>query len=247
MSAAALAVGYGVLSALLREPDGETLEALGETGSVEALERAAAALGGAAPAAAARLDRALRSADAESVRAERGRAFGHAVRGPCPPYELEYGGEHFLAKSHRLGDLSAFYRAFGVEIGREAHERADHAAAEAEFLLYLVIKRATAEEEGAAERAAVCRNAERRFLEEHLGWFLPALAARVERREPGGVLDATLALGVEVVRAHAASCGARLGSADLALREVGSEDEETVVTCSAGDPLAAASARGFEV
>lgn len=163
---------------------------------------------------------------------ERVRVFGHAVRGPCPPYELEYGPEHFLGKSHRMGDAAAFLRAFGVEVAGTARERPDHVAVEAEFLSLLCLKRALAEGRGEGERASVCRDAERLFLEEHLGRFLPALSRRVAEREPGGALDAALSLGVALAERHGASVGARIGPPDLDLRPLGTVEEETVVSCS---------------
>src|SRR5262245_35587475 len=43
-------------------------------------------------------------------------AFGHAARGPCPLNEIEYGELKAdpLIQPHRLADLAAFYRAFGL-------------------------------------------------------------------------------------------------------------------------------------
>ena len=52
-------------------------------------------------------------------------AFGHAVQGTSPPYELEYGEEHSHRQPHELGDIAAFYAAFGLRIATSSHERVD--------------------------------------------------------------------------------------------------------------------------
>ncbi len=230
--------GAGALAAAgVREPDdGEFRAALREEGFRGAAEELLAALERRGGVRLLEPWRRLAAAHADRPRGElvdeRIRVFGHAVRGPCPPYELEYGTEHFLGKSHRMGDAAAFYRAFGVELSGSARERPDHAAVEAEFLSLVCLKRALAEGRGEGERAAVCADAERLFLEEHLGRFLPALARRVAELEPGGALDAALALAAALASVHAAAVGARLGSPDLELRALGSLEEETVVSCS---------------
>jgi hypothetical protein len=235
--AGALAAGWSLAAAALREP-GPELEAVAAdpafVSEADALLGAVPAAGG--PCLARAWDRfraAFAARGAAGLAGERARALGHAVRGPCPPYELEYGPEHFLGKSHRLGDIAAFYRAFGVDVSRAARERPDHVAVEAEFLSLVALKRFLALREGRADRAAICRDAERAFLEDHLGRFLPSFARRVAGREPGGALAAAAALAETVARVHAAAVGARLGSPDAELREIGTVEEETVVSCGA--------------
>jgi putative dimethyl sulfoxide reductase chaperone len=235
--ARALGGAWALVAAGLREPDGGEFRAALRTGEFRgAADGIVGELegwgGGGLHGPWRRLAAAHAGRTREELVEERVRVFGHAVRGPCPPYELEYGTEHFLGKSHRMGDAAAFYRAFGVEVSGSAHERPDHAAVEAEFLSLLCIKRALAEERGEEDRAAVCLDAERLFLDEHLGRFLPALALRVAEREPGGALDAVLSLAAALAGVHAAAVGARLGRPDLELRALGSLEEETVVSCS---------------
>ena len=48
-------------------------------------------------------------------------AFGHAARGSCPLNEIEYGDIKAdpLFQPHRLADLAAFYRAFGLEVAEK--------------------------------------------------------------------------------------------------------------------------------
>ncbi len=230
--ARALAAAWALAAAGLRDPDGALLAALSDGEVLAGAEAALGALDPSLPGEWDRFRRAAAAAGGEGLRQERARILGHAVRGPCPPYEIEYGPEHFLGKSRRLGDVAAFYRAFGVEASLAAREREDHAAMEAEFLSFLCLKRALAAEGGEAERAAVCRDAERLFLEEHIGRFLPAFARRVEEREPDAALAAAARLAAGTARVHAGLVKARLGSPDMELRELGSMEEETVISCS---------------
>ena len=71
-------------------------------------------------------------------------AFGHAARGVCPLNEIEYGDLKAdpLFQPHRLADLAAFYRAFGLELADEAGERPDHIGMELEFMSILSAKEA---------------------------------------------------------------------------------------------------------
>jgi len=129
------------------------------------------------------------------------RVFGLVVSKECPPYEVQYCPQTFsVYRSQRLADVAGFYRAFGVEPGRDAPERADHLACELEFLAWLVAKERHARaQEGAqwAERAAICRDAQRDFLAEHLAWWVPAFAralgARAAALDPPATLQAALA------------------------------------------------------
>lgn len=231
-----LAAAWALTAAGLRDPDGDLPAALADGGFLAEAERALASLdpdGGAGLLLSwGNYRQAAAAAAPEGLRRERARILGHAVRGPCPPYEIEYGPEHFLGKARRLGDVAAFYRAFGLEVGRDAREREDHVALEAEFLSFLCLKRALAGERGEEERATVCRDAERLFLEEHIGRFLPSFARRVAEREPASALAAAARLAAATAGIHASLVGARVGSPDLDLRELGSLEEETVVSCS---------------
>ncbi|MBI2947112.1 MAG: molecular chaperone TorD family protein [Verrucomicrobia bacterium] len=70
--------------------------------------------------------------------------FGHAARGSCPLNEIEYGDLKAdpLFQPHRLADLAAYYRAFGLEITEDATERPDHICVELEFMSMLAAKEA---------------------------------------------------------------------------------------------------------
>jgi hypothetical protein len=234
--AAALAAAWSLAAAALREPEDGLGATLADGGPLGKAGREVGGLDGGGPggleAVWERYRAAVLRAGPAEMAGERARILGHAVRGPCPPYEIEYGSEHFLGKSRRLGDVAAFYRAFGVEVADGAREREDHAAVEAEFLSLLCAKRALAAGRGEAEREGICRDAERLFLEEHLGRFLPSFARRVAEREPGSALAVAARLAAATARVHASLVGARLGAADLELVEPGTLEEEAAISCS---------------
>ena len=56
--------------------------------------------------------------------------------------EIEYGDAQAdpLFQPHRLADLAAFYRAFGLELAADAAERQDHLCIELEFMSVLAAK-----------------------------------------------------------------------------------------------------------
>ena len=95
------------------------------------------------------------------------------VNGPFP-YESEHKKGHDFAKANILADIMGFYRAFGVE---PAGDRADHIAAELEFMHLLTLKEHYAAGEGDQEHAALCREAGQKFFREHLSLWTESLLA----------------------------------------------------------------------
>lgn len=111
------------------------------------------------------------------------RCFGHAISKECPPYETEYGQSHIFQQTQTLADVAGFYTAFGLQPAPTMHERLDHISVELEFMHFLCLKEAHALVNGhAEEQLGVCRQAQRKFLDEHLGqWvlaFIEGLAAK---------------------------------------------------------------------
>src|SRR5262249_53541778 len=93
--------------------------------------------------------------------------FSHAAPGLCPMNEIEYGDikADALFQPHRLADLAAFYRAFGLEVSPEATERHDHICLELEFMSVLAAKEAYAlEHQLDAEDVVLCCDAQKKFL-----------------------------------------------------------------------------------
>lgn len=111
-------------------------------------------------------------------------ALGHSLAPECPPYETEYQPAHIFQKSQDLADVAGFYHAFGLEVAPQARERPDHLSLELEFMHFLAWKEAYALEQGhGMEKIALCRQAQRKFLQEHLGWvslFVQRLAQKAE-------------------------------------------------------------------
>jgi DMSO reductase family type II enzyme chaperone len=101
------------------------------------------------------------------------RGFG-AAGSLC--YETEYGLPHEFRQAQEMADICGFYRAFGFESGGPLHERPDHLAVELEFMHVLALKEAYALHNGNLEHAEVVIDAQRKFLEEHLGNWINLFA-----------------------------------------------------------------------
>ncbi len=112
--------------------------------------------------------------------------FGHTISRECPPYETEYGSAHLFQQAQRLGDIAGFYRAFGLEVSDRAKERVDHITVELEFMGFLSLKEAYALTHHGEEKASICREAQQKFLEEHLGRWVPLFSNLLRHKAPQG-------------------------------------------------------------
>jgi putative dimethyl sulfoxide reductase chaperone len=161
-------------------------------------------------------------------------AFGHAARGRCPLNEIESGDIKAdpLFQPHRLADLAAFYRAFGLEVAEDADERHDHICLELEFMCVLAAKEAYAlEHQLDLGDLSLCRDAQKRFLREHLGRWTPAFARRLARMAGDTALGALANLTRVFVEAECARFGIAPGSEDLLLRPVDETAESMCNSC----------------
>ncbi len=114
--------------------------------------------------------------------------WGHTISSECPPYEMEYWPAHIFQKSQGLADVSGFYHAFGLKISSQARERPDHLSMELEFMHFLTWKEAYALKQGHdGEKITLCRQAQAKFLEEHLSW-LSLFVQRLSQKAEGSFL-----------------------------------------------------------
>lgn len=111
--------------------------------------------------------------------AEYDRLFSHRTTILCPIYEVEYDRNRAVSQGPTLADIAGFYRAFGLELA--VNERPDHLALELEFMSVLAYKEALALHDNLREQAEICRNAQRKFLEAHLGRWVGIFADTLAR------------------------------------------------------------------
>ena len=116
--------------------------------------------------------------------------FGLLVSSNCPPYESEYINSKFaFQRSNSLADINGFYHAFGLTTADGHPERPDHVVLELEFMACLLgLERRAADEDSTrrTDHQQVCRDAQSRFLQEHLGWWTPAFAKLLSVGDPQG-------------------------------------------------------------
>ncbi len=160
--------------------------------------------------------------------------FGHAVRGLCPAFEMEYGRNEILRQASDLADLAGFYKAFGLEIRDNANGRPDHIAAECEFMSVLCSKEAYAIEHSDQENAEICRDAQRTFLRDHLARWLPAFAHRTREADTDGLYGALASFADEFVKTECSHFDVHAGPATLQLRPPDPE-LDTSISCGPAD------------
>jgi putative dimethyl sulfoxide reductase chaperone len=226
---------YSALALGFRPPTDETVARITEPENSAALAVAAALididgklnLAGAIDALAA-AGRAAVSTLASSYRA----LFGHTARGSVAPYETEYGNEALFQQPQELGDLMGFYHAFGLTVRLDRHERPDHISCECEFLSFLAMKEAYALEHSDTEMLADTIKAQKLFLRDHVGRFLPTFARQLGREDTAGFYAQLADLCLRVVSLEANRLGIRLGAANLPLRPA--NDDRVPMACGSG-------------
>lgn len=162
--------------------------------------------------------------------------FGHTISQECPPYETEYGSAHVFQQAQRLGDIAGFYRAFGVEVSDRAKERLDHIAVELEFMSFLTLKEAYALTHDGEEKASICRDAQRKFLEDHLGCWAPLFAELLSRKASEGFyrsVSSSLGAFITAECRHTAANPAQFHEGDV--RPIPQEPEGGCFSCGMDD------------
>ena len=88
-----------------------------------------------------------------------------------------YGAEHIaeneFKRSRFLSDIAGFYKAFGLQTDKD---RPDFLVSELEFMYYLIHKEVKAPDE---EKASICRDAARKFFNEHLSLAGKKIAKKI--------------------------------------------------------------------
>jgi DMSO reductase family type II enzyme chaperone len=171
--------------------------------------------------------------DLAHLQSEHRRVFGHIESSPCPPYETRYGTHHLFQQTQQLADIAGFYRAFGLTLSREAHERPDHLAIELEFLHFLSFKTAYALQHHGPEQADLCRDAEQKFLSDHLLQWAPSFARRLEETAGGGWYGQLAGLLSAFLSTEAARQGCPHPE-DLPLQPVAFPPEGGTFSCGVG-------------
>ncbi len=132
------------------------------------------------------LEASLKGVALTDLQAQHRRVFEHTISKDCPPYETQYGAHHIFQQAQKLGDIGGFYRAFGMEISEEAKERLDHISVELEFMHFLTIKEAHALKNHGEEKADICREAQKKFVNDHLGpWLFVFTKKLIKKAETG--------------------------------------------------------------
>lgn len=178
----------------------------------------------------------LLPASSEALNAEYERTFGLLVSSACPPYESEYIGSKFaFQRSNALADLNGFYHAFGLQVSEAYPERPDHIVLELEFMARLLALENAAwnvEPVPRVDAGQVCRDAQVRFLREHLAWWTPAFSRLLCQAEPGGYYAAVGAFLAALIPAERTLLG--LPPASHNVRPSVAEAQELCDGCQIG-------------
>jgi DMSO reductase family type II enzyme chaperone len=118
------------------------------------------------------LKEAFRQYSQTDFEGEYNRLFAHIGSAKCPPYETEYGYDNVFQKTDAMADIAGFYTAYGLEVADDYRERADFISVELEFMQLLTLKEAYALENDRKEQYEICRDTQKKFLQDHLGRWL---------------------------------------------------------------------------
>jgi TorA maturation chaperone TorD len=120
------------------------------------------------------------------LQAEHRRVFSNVITLDCPPYETLFGNDHVFGQAHVMGDIAGFYKAFGVELSRDIHERMDHLSVELEFMHFLAYKESYARCHDGADKTQIVVDAQKKFVKEHIGRWVPLFARMLVKKADSG-------------------------------------------------------------
>ncbi|MBH0177223.1 MAG: molecular chaperone TorD family protein [Nitrospira sp.] len=121
------------------------------------------------------------------LQSEHRRVFSNVITLDCPPYETLFGNDHVFAQSHVMGDISGFYKAFGVELSKDIHERLDHLSVEFEFMHFLAYKESYSRCHDGAEKTQIVVDAQKKFVKNHIGRWVPLFCRMLGKKADSGL------------------------------------------------------------
>ena len=122
----------------------------------------------------------------QDLRDEHRRVFSNVIALDCPPYETLFGNDHVFGQSYVMGDIAGFYSAFGLQLSPDIHERLDHLSVELEFMHYLSYKESYAILHDGEEKLKTVIEAEKKFVKEHIGRWVPLFSGMLKRKADYG-------------------------------------------------------------
>ena len=121
------------------------------------------------------------------LQSEHRRVFSNVITLDCPPYETLFGNDHVFAQSHVMGDIAGFYKAFGVELSKDIHERLDHLSVEFEFMHFLAYKESYSRCHDSAEKTQIVVDAQKKFVKNHIGRWVPLFCRMLVKKADSGL------------------------------------------------------------
>jgi TorA maturation chaperone TorD len=121
------------------------------------------------------------------LQAEHRRVFSNVITLDCPPYETLFGNDHVFAQSQVMGDIAGFYRAFGVELSKDIHERLDHLSVEFEFMHFLAYKESYSRCHDGADKTQIVLDAQKKFVKNHIGRWVPLFCRMLVKKADSGL------------------------------------------------------------
>ena len=204
---------YSFLASAFSDPAGKHFETALDPGKQRVVSAAAALLASEAPRD-VRLgpgegppDKLTLAPAVKELQAPRGRlieehqkVFGLLIGQTAPLNETEYcRSTDAFFRAQQLADIGGFYKAFGLARSAEGRERLDHLSLDLEFMAHLMEKElfaAASSDPSLREKAGVCRDGQRNFLEAHLLLWVPGFAELLRTGTTAGLyaeLDDSLA------------------------------------------------------
>ena len=121
------------------------------------------------------------------LQTEHRRVFTNVITLDCPPYETLFGNDHVFAQSHVMGDIAGFYKAFGVELSKDVHERLDHLSVELEFMHFLTYKESYSRCHDGIDKTEIVVDAQKKFVRNHIGRWVPLFCRMLAKKADTGL------------------------------------------------------------